>query len=959
MNILEIEPLRNVGVALSEATLEELAYSLGIEKSVSAMSEAEKAQLRYIQIMKSSSDWQADMGKTLMSPANALRVVKQQFTLLAKAIGNVFIPIVMLALPYVVALTEMLTSLAKVIANFVSNILGIKIDFGLDDSSFGDITTGLEDIGTEADKTKNKLNTMLAPFDELNVVQEKSKSDGEDDGGLGGDLGVDLPTYDALSKLTDKFQKNIEKAKKQIEGLIPVILSVGAAFAAWKISKKLLEGLDYIKSLSSKDLSFSISLLGVANFLADFKRLKDYLDDIVKNGATFTNVSGLLSEFVGGIGDIFTILGKTKLGGSLKIIQGVGEIVSAISDISKNNVNWDNVTTIITGLTNVAIGIGVLTKNLKLAGYATALQGLTTAIEELHDNWDAIKKGDWSGVDKVQLVISGIQVFGGLLVAFDTFNKLKKGVNLVFAAENIKDLGDTTSSITKPTNTLTQSLKTLAKNLALGVVIIAEVSAAAILFAGAIVVLGKELDEMGKSWEPVLENGDTIISALGLGTALLVSIGTAAGLLGYATTSTGGTIPISIGVGTAMLLELGVATGLFIAEIWAIGKGLEQVGIAWQPVLDNGDTIKDGIELATALLIGIGVVTASLGTATVASVGLLPVAIGLGTALLVELSESTKKFVDSITKVAKQLNNNLEPQLELINDNASTITKGLNNYISFMEKLATIIFETTKVNVLSGFSGTVNKLISFFSGDPIKKFANDVNKTYDQTKDLNKKIRDANPELRDAIELTTEYLSLIKRLDSVAKNNKTSKLSGNLFTNMQTAGKNIVNGLVDGMNSRMSAYNSALNRIYDSTNTNKASQVGYNFGTAMADGINRGIKNNLLTTIQLTSSSGKKASTTYKIKAYAEGGYPDSADLFFANENGIPEMVGRIGNQTAVANNDQIATSLTNALISVLDKYDFGGNNSPTTIYIGNKKVYEGYGEYSKRENDRYGTIRI
>lgn len=944
---------------MSEATLEELAYSLGIEKSVSAMSEAEKAQLRYIQIMKSSSDWQADMGKTLMSPANALRVVKQQFSLLTKAIGNVFIPIVMLALPYVVALTEMLTSLAKVIANFVSNILGIKIDFGLDDSSFGDITTGLEDIGTEADKTKNKLNTMLAPFDELNVVQEKSKSDGEDDGGLGGDLGVPLPTYDALSKLTDKFQKNIEKAKKQIEGLIPVILSVGAAFAAWKISKKLLEGLDYIKSLSSKDLSFSISLLGVANFLADFKRLKDYLDDIVKNGATFTNVSGLLSEFVGGIGDIFTILGKTKLGGSLKIIQGVGEIVSAISDISKNNVNWDNVTTIITGLTNVAIGIGVLTKNLKLAGYATALQGLTTAIEELHDNWDAIKKGDWSGVDKVQLVISGIQVFGGLLVAFDTFNKLKKGVNLVSAAENIKDLGDTTSSITKPTNTLTQSLKTLAKNLALGVVIIAEVSAAAILFAGAIVVLGKELDEMGKSWEPVLENGDTIISALGLGTALLVSIGTAAGLLGYATTSTGGTIPISIGVGTAMLLELGVATGLFIAEIWAIGKGLEQVGIAWQPVLDNGDTIKDGIELATALLIGIGVVTAALGTATVASVGLLPVAIGLGTALLVELSESTKKFVDSITKVAKQLNNNLEPQLELINDNASTITKGLNNYISFMEKLATIIFETTKVNVLSGFSGTVNKLISFFSGDPIKKFANDVNKTYDQTKDLNKKIRDANPELRDAIELTTEYLSLIKRLDSVAKNNKTSKLSGNLFTNMQTAGKNIVNGLVDGMNSRMSAYNSALNRIYDSTNTNKASQVGYNFGTAMADGINRGIKNNLLTTIQLTSSSGKKASTTYKIKAYAEGGYPDSADLFFANENGIPEMVGRIGNQTAVANNDQIATSLTNALISALDKYDFGGNNNPTTIYIGNKKVYEGYGEYSKRENDRYGTIRI
>ena len=95
------------------------------------------------------------------------------------------------------------------------------------------------------------------------------------------------------------------------------------------------------------------------------------------------------------------------------------------------------------------------------------------------------------------------------------------------------------------------------------------------------------------------------------------------------------------------------------------------------------------------------------------------------------------------------------------------------------------------------------------------------------------------------------------------------------------------------------------------------------------------------------------------IPRFEDGGYPESASLFFANENGIPEMVGRIGNQTAVANNDQITTSITNALISALDKYDFGSNNSPTTIYIGNKKVYEGYGDYINSENDRYGTNTI
>ena len=962
----EIEPLRNVGVALSEATLQELAYSLGIDKSVSSMSEAEKAQLRYIQVMKSSTEWQADMGKTLTSPANAIRVMKQQFTLLGRAIGNVFIPIMMFAIPYVMVFTEILTDLANALAKLLEKIFGIKLDFSLDtggfDTSVGDITGGLTDIGDTADKTKNKLNTMLAPFDELNNIQTKSESTGSGSGtgGLGGgDLGADLPTYDALSKLTDQFDKNIEKARENLKSLLPIVIAIGAGIAAWKISKKLLEGIDTIKSLASKDFSLSFSILGITNFLADLDRLKEYIDDILKNGANFTNVTGLLSEFAGSIGDIFITLGKTKLGGSLKVVQGIGEIVSAISDIAKTGVDWDNMSTIITGLTNIAIGIGAFTKNAKLAGAATAIQGLTGVIEELHDNWDAIKKGDWSGIDKAQLIISGLQILGGLVVAFDVFNKIKSGVNMTKTVENVTEVGNTISGIDKPTSTLTKSLGSLAKNLGLGLIVIAEVAAAAILFVGAIWALGAELEQVGKAWEPIINNGNNVPTALGLGTALLVSVGTAAGLLGYATTSTGGTIALAIGIGTAMLLEIGAASLLFVAEVWAVGAALQKVGEAWQPVLDNGDTIASGIELATALLIAIGVVTAALGTATVASVGLLPVAIGLGTALLVELADSTKKFVDSITKVAKQLNNNLAPQLESVNENASTINKGLNNYTNFMKKLATSIFETTKVDVFAGFSGAVNKLIGFFAGDPIKKFANDVNKTYKQTKDLNKKLRNANPELKDAIDLTSKYLTLINRLDKIAKNNKTSNLVGNLYTNMQTAGKRLVTGLVNGMQSQISRYNSAINKLYNSINTNKANGVGYNFGKSMANGINRGIKNNLLTTIQLTSN-GKKASTTYKIKAYAEGGYPDDADLFFANENGIPEMVGRIGNQTAVANNDQITDAISSAVLQAINNSNFGNNSSsPTTIYIGNKKVYEGFGDHAQRENDRYGTNMI
>ena len=46
------------------------------------------------------------------------------------------------------------------------------------------------------------------------------------------------------------------------------------------------------------------------------------------------------------------------------------------------------------------------------------------------------------------------------------------------------------------------------------------------------------------------------------------------------------------------------------------------------------------------------------------------------------------------------------------------------------------------------------------------------------------------------------------------------------------------------------------------------------------------------------------------IEGYASGGYPKSSRLFYANENGMPELVGRIGSNTAVMNNGQIVASV-------------------------------------------------
>ena len=75
---------------------------------------------------------------------------------------------------------------------------------------------------------------------------------------------------------------------------------------------------------------------------------------------------------------------------------------------------------------------------------------------------------------------------------------------------------------------------------------------------------------------------------------------------------------------------------------------------------------------------------------------------------------------------------------------------------------------------------------------------------------------------------------------------------------------------------------------------------------------------------------------------YASGGFPTSGEMFFAREDGLPEMVGRVGRQTAVMNNGQIADTMANSLIRAMNQG--GASQQPTVIenklYLDGEVVY-------------------
>ena len=54
------------------------------------------------------------------------------------------------------------------------------------------------------------------------------------------------------------------------------------------------------------------------------------------------------------------------------------------------------------------------------------------------------------------------------------------------------------------------------------------------------------------------------------------------------------------------------------------------------------------------------------------------------------------------------------------------------------------------------------------------------------------------------------------------------------------------------------------------------------------------------------------------ILGFASGGMVNNASLFYANENGVPEYIGQIGNHTAVANNDQIIEGIKQGVLEAM-----------------------------------------
>lgn len=342
----ELEPIRRLGVDISNARLQQELYNLGINKNINSLSQADKAQLRYIAIMKQTTNAQMDMGRTLNKPANQMRILKSQVEQLAKAIGAVLIPVVNAILPPMIAVVKVVQTVISAIAR----LFGAQVkwaDFKNEaTAATGGASAGLNNVANSAAKAAKNTRDLIGGFDELNVAQDNSSSgSGIGDAGTGGSVlgGIDLSGYDMFGQLAEsKVTEWVDRIKNAAKAVLPLIAGIGAAFLAWKVPNLVVSGLDKVRSVMDLIMGIKnkMSMKMHVNALPGQSEIPGLLAvsiAVAVIAAQFTNLLLNSEKFRDGLKDGFEIIKASAAGFLDGLIEGLQPAKEALIEL-KNNI---------------------------------------------------------------------------------------------------------------------------------------------------------------------------------------------------------------------------------------------------------------------------------------------------------------------------------------------------------------------------------------------------------------------------------------------------------------------------------------------------------------------------------------------------------------------------------------------------------------------------------------------
>lgn len=894
----QTKPLRDLGLDITQQSLQPIVDELGIDRSVKQLSQAEKMILRYIAVLRQASAAQGDFARTVETPANQLKILSAQFQELKRSAGNLFFNLLSGALPYLNAFIMML----KEILNMIAELLGfqlpnlnadLRVEVGVDD-----LTDGLDEATGSAQKLKN----LLFGFDEINnITLPESSSGGSSGSSVGGidDRLLDaMEEYDNLmgsvSLKANEIKENwlkwlgftrdangeLEFSWDNMDGIAKILTVILGAVTGFKVLKNIVK---HWKSF--KEILNGISNLKTSKF---FKDLTTTTKASTRTGAasvtTWSNVAKTFAKVATAVGGILT-----AIDGANRILNTFDGIVknadTAIKDLNKNILSG------VAGFTEMAAGgaligsafgpagavIGTIAG--AIAGCTVAWVGYKNAIQEIADGniYGTITLSTEELANMQEYLLSSIDDTSESYATFrsnlestaDSFQKAYDNVdNLMYKYENFGTelTGVTGQSIIDGIKDTCEKATGLIDTNSNGILDILMQR-----FENSVAITEKEQKEMVST----IVNGSNLRkSKIELAEQDIYDIYEKA------------------------MAERGY---LNQEEIEAIKKHYKTIAELTQSEVDSATREINRI------------ISNSNKTNNTLS------------------KESMEKYLemlkDSYEKAEEATENSYQEQLKANKEAADAIYDN------------TIALGESQIEAQEAYNETLNKLNdnSLFQREQNQKKYSEALTNLNSTmvQEIVKKYDDLNTKQSE-------------QLTEVEKQEK--ETLQNILNDLSEAGVKWVQYSKNYGGKTYSAFKDAFSvvdlaeKVKFSNNT--LNKIAKDAGSTIANGITSGMKNTLtysnFPTIQATLNANGVQTNMGNIKfsAYATGGFPDIGEMFIAREAG-PELVGQIGRKNAVVNNSQIvesiSTAVSNSMYSAVKSAMQSSNSNSGTMKITGK----------------------
>lgn len=870
----QTRPMRTYGIDLTEATLKEWALKQGMDANIDSMTQMEKTMLRYQYVLANTTSAQGDFLRTADTWANQTRILKQNFEQLGAIIGGTFINMLK---PLVKALNNVMSHIiafAETVSNALGKIFGWKYEVGVggvtsdleDGAGYSDdIASGLDD----AQKNAKKMRDYVLGIDELNIISPDTdtSTSGGGTGGAGGATGGQWVEQDSVFK---EFESEIDTLYELGETIRDAL--IGA-----------MESIDW-ESVYEKARGFG---KGLAEFL-----------------------NGLLA-YDGEGSTLFGEVGKT-FANTLNTIVYSAQSFAKEFDFHQFGVN-------------LADGINNFFRNFDFEALADTLNTWVDGLKETIRGF--LETLSWEDI------ISGITDFLGTL-ELDT-------IEFIIGTMILKTKGtELRKMVTSAILTKLSLNKITLPSLALVFPKIASVNFSSASFQ----VIG----------ESIVKELENILDSI-LPEWLKKWIGEFVAGFSLGGVASGGNPFVAILSGLISGIPYkDILFDMSWAEYWfdemmksfeSLSSEADWFGIGSRII----EGIAEGFLGALAFIIQpIHNLFTMIWNAICEVFGIHSPAENMkpiGEYILLGIVEGFNSRISEFEDSAKKILNNIKDTLLTIKTNISqSWTNIKTNTTEFLQNMLSNIREKWE-SIKSDISEKVENIFSKIS----EGWENIKRNTIDFLTEIRNKIQTTWDNIKNKI---TEVLNNIKTTVSTVWNNVKTTISTVLnsiktnittvWSNIKTAITNTVKDIYDSVSEKFQAVkdaiesamknaSSAIDTFKESVN-NAISKIKDFFDwsdkdfkislpTDIFDGFIEKVSGAISKLKDLFDFDGRSVNVSSNVsgggsvRGYATGGYPASASLFWAGENGVPEILGTVGGRTAVAGGAEI-TGIRDAVYS-------------------------------------------